>query len=873
MAINPNLLRLFSNGESFLDNDGKPLVGNVAFYDRDNPGRTCRIYDKNGTTIQNPMPTTDTGRLQQDVYLENDRAYLIEFAKYIPELPAYLFQFSIELPKNIFVFKYEDSIANRAVFYFDNVDQMTNETSDWQNGKIYGLKGYYNAGDKDVVYYMCQDYTGENDGGSTFTVYDQSTETQKTLRLIAPANKYFDVKHYGVFPTYSSYLNVSQLQACDTYCYNNGYTMAFTPTYNTAGSMYLRGYYIRNANLSLRSDIWGTAETSLHFENSTATLNLDDCKMVIHADSSTITLNGETIHQTNVHSGDESRITVNPTINYIVDKYSASKITAKNVNLIIITDSTDNVYDIDNCKIYSNAKINLAKHNYIQNSYIRQSFFYNITQSNIKNQTLSGNTTNKSDWSASYYWIAFLIVGKQQEIDLEGSVGLGGYTLDIDVDTVIKNGSLSNGTITFSQGLFTMENVTCSSSALIKTYTTIKTTGNGYNVILTGCTFEQGNLSQFVCRTLKATNCDFLSAGTGTPYGLNIDCEYINAVNCNFYCDVFACSYIDSTKYTSYFSNNNFRSNLYIRPGTATSSAYISSDWSLSNQMWNYGCTIMNNNFYEANDSAGHIRIYQITWDNQTVPNQTGYITSLLQINNNNIISNIVQKPTDNNRAWNWIQWPERPTPGNPATGVLYKWTGAYSYKNNKGDFAFKYKIFKHCETRKWVSGVEYNVNDLVCSKFVHTGLANVYLWKSPLYPFIFCFDEEKSKRILKYKVTMDSWYSNTLGNNDAAMWANIHKYGSYENGSFVQYIWNTYDHTNAQMQYLKGVGNYDYRQDPPYVIYEGEMVHPYIGIANDGKGISIPCYNNSDGYPAIHDTPEDTNGYHNAILSVEVYD
>lgn len=870
MAINPNLLRLFSNGESFLDNDGKPLVGNVSFYDRDNPGRTCRIYDKNGTTIQNPMPTTDTGRLEQDVYLENDKAYLIEFAKYIPELPAYLFQFSIELPKNIFVFQYEDEIANRAVFYFDNVDQMTNETSDWQNGKIYGLKGYYNAGDKDVVYYMCQDYTGENDGGSTFTVFDQSSETQKTLRLISPSDKYFDVKHFGVFPTYSSYLNVSQLQACDTYCYNNGYTMAFTPTYNAAGTMYLSDYYIRNSNLSLRSYIWGTAETSLQFENSTATLNLDDCKMVIHAfNNSTITLNGETIHQTNVHSGDENSITVNPTINYIVDKYSASKITAKNVNLIIITNSTDNVYDIDNCKIYSNAKINLAKNNTIKNSYIRQSFFYNITQANIKKQTLSGNTTNKSDWSASYYWIAFLIVGKQQEIDLEGSVGLGGYSLDIDVDTVIKNGSLSNGTITFSQGLFTMENVTCSSSALIKTYTTIKTTSNGYNVILTGCTFEQGNKSQFICRTLKATNCDFLSAGTGTPYGLNIDCEYIKAVNCNFYCDVFACSYIASTKYESYFSNNNFHSNLYIRPGTATSSAYISADWSLSYQMWNYGCTIMNNNFYEAADSAGHIRIYQITWDNQTVPNQTGYITELLQINNNNIISNIVQKPTDSNRAWNWIQWPERPTPSNPATGVLYKWTGAYSYKNNKGDFAFKYKIFQNCETRSFVSGVEYNVNDLVCSKMFRSDKASAWLWSSPLYPFIFCFEEEKSKRRIKYRVYMDSWYLNVNDSNDVS-WDVTH---IHINNNIV-YEWSQNHYESGNMVFLKGIGDANLISGAPLTYdYEGEIQVPYFGTPNVNPWPTIFTYNNSDGYPHLHDTPEDTEGYHDVILTVEVYD
>jgi hypothetical protein len=865
MAINPNLLRLFSNGESFLDNDGKPLVGNVSFYDRDNPGRTCLIYDKDGTTIQNPMPTTSTGRLEKDVYLENNKAYLIEFAKYIPELSAYLFQYSVELPKNIFVFQYDDELSSSVVTYFDNVDQMTNEIGPFVDGKIYGLKGYYTAGDKDIVYYRCEAYTGENDGGSTFTVNSAEDEQQHTLRIIPPAEKYFDVRHFGIFPSNSEYINLSQLSNCDNYCYTNGYIMSFVPS----GSYAI--YFIQNANLNLLSTIFGTSETVIDFTNSTSTLKLDDCLIKINASAGcSITLNGTTIHQSNIGTDAESYITPVPTINYIVDQYSASTISAKDVNFIILANTTDNVYNIENCKIYSNAKINLAKQNTIKYCYIRQSFFYNLTEANIKQQTLLGNTTNKSDWSVSYYWIAFLIVGKQQEIDLQGSVGLGGYTLDIDVDTVIKNGSLSNGTITFSQGLFTMENVTCSSSATIKTYTTVKTTSNNYNAIITGCTFETGNKSQFICRTLKATNCDFMSAGTGTPYGFNIDCEYVNAVNCNFYCDVFTCSYIASTKYTSYFSNNNFHSNLYIRPGTATSSAYISADWGTSYNMWNYGCTIMNNNFYEAADNAGHIRIFQITWDNQTVGNQAGYITELLQINDNIIISNIKQTPLDTERKWNWIQWPERPDPNNPATGVLYQFTGAYSYKNNKGDFSFKYKIFKYCKTRRYEEYLEsdYKVNELICAKNVRSDKANAWLWKSPLYPFIFSFGENKSKRIIKYKVTMDSWYCD-ISNLDNATWAYGHEHVLY-NSDFERYIWNTYDSTPNQIHYIKGVGDINYKYAPPFMIYEGELVNNVIGAEHKGEGISIVTYNREDGFPDTWSHQPDANCYHNVILTVE---
>lgn len=877
MAINPytgvntNTLRLFSNGESFLDNEGEPLVGQAVFYDNDHLHIPCVIYDKDGNKINNPVLTTNSGRLSYDVYLKNDKAYTVFFYKFQTGSVSPVFQFSVVLPKNIFVFDYGEN-PQSVEDYFDNVDKMADHIQDFHVGKIYGLKGYYTPGDKDLVYYKCEEYTGENDRGSTFTVFSADEECY-TLRLIQSSVKYFDVRHFGIMPYNNSYVNISQLQNCDTYCYNNGYTLSFFPS--KINGVYNNGYYFQNANLNLISNIWGTADTYLYFTNSNASLKFEDTRLNVRTSGvCNINITGTTLYQSNIHAGSESGVTLNPTINYVIDQYTTATIVAKNVNLIIITDSTNNVYNIDNCNIFSEAKINLANNNTIKHSHIRQSHFLNLTQSNIKNQTLSGNILNKDEWTQTYYWLAFAIVGKQQEIDLDGSVTIGGYTLDIDVDTVIKNGTLSNGTITFAQGLFTMENVTCSSSALIKTYTTVKTTSNNYNAILTGCTFEQGNKSQFICKTLKATNCDFLSAGVGDITGLNIDCEYIKAVNCKFYCDVFACSYIaDNPYYISYFSNNNFHSNLYIRPGTATSSEYISSDWGLSYQMWNYGCTIMNNNFYEAADSAGHIRIYQITWDNQTVPNQTGYISNLLHITNNNIISNISQLPTDNNRAWNWIQWPERPTPNNPATGVLFKWTGAYTYNNNKGDFAFKYKLYQNCKTQRYSSLNEsqYNVNDLICFRaadFITPSFA--FLWKSPIYPFIFCFEEEKSRRRISYKMSFISWYSDTTNvyNN---VYTNSH-INSYSNSDsdITTYAWTKKHEEIAPTNInLKGVGDLavsNYTE--PYILYEGELTNTKLN-----NSLRIYTYDVEDGYPSTWAYQPDEECYHDVIINCEVFD
>ena len=226
-----------------------------------------------------------------------------------------------------------------------------------------------------------------------------------------------------------------------------------------------------------------------------------------------------------------------------------------------------------------------------------------------------------------------MIVGKQQEIDLNGNVSLGGYTLDININTVIKNGTLSNGNITYPQGQFTMENVICNSNAIIRPYTELYNMNNGYNVFLNNCEFLSP--SQFKCRTLKANNCIFGS-------GCYIDCMNVNVVNNTFKCDVHTASYVSNTNLIAFFSNNIFEySNLYIRPGTESSNYYISEDWSDSRTMWNYGCTIINNTFKEGgNGQTGHIIIYPQVWyrtgrnyEDTIIPDQTGYICKELNIN------------------------------------------------------------------------------------------------------------------------------------------------------------------------------------------------------------------------------------------------
>ncbi len=892
--INPNLLRLFSNGESFLDNSGKPLVGEIEVFDKDQMGRPCQIYDVNGNYISNPQPTTDIGRPVQNIYLENKKSYIINFYKYIGESRFDReFQYSVELPKNIFVVDYGEDIDSQAVWYFDTMDKMTAEGQHYEVGRIYGLKGYYEAGDKDIVYYRCEDYVGGDDGGSNISVYDISDEVMKTMRLIPPSEKYFDVRHFGVFPYPNETVNLSQLQRCDTYCYENGYVMSFVPNDDNAI------YFIENANTTLQSEIYGTSQTLLSFSNSTVNLTLDDCFVNISNNNSTINVYGYTLHQSN-NANNNQNTKLNPSINYIVDKYTPNKIEAKNVNLIITTDSIENVYDIDNCKIYSENKINLGKANTIKNCYIKQSYFTNLSENNIKNQTLSGNTTNKSDWFLSYYWIAFLIVGKQQIIDLNGDVSLGGYTLDIDVDTVIRNGTLSNGNITYPQGQFTMENVTCNSNAIIRPYTELYNLNNGYNVYLNNCKFQSP--CQFKCRTLIANNCVFGS-------GCYIDCMYVNVVNNTFKCDVSTASYVSNNNLIASLSNNIFEySNLYIRPGTEASSGYISEDWNESKTMWNYGCTIINNTFKEGgNGQTGHIIIYPQVWyrtgrnyEDTIIADQTGYICKELNISNNNVVTNFTPSHWDLNKPFYFVQWPDRPTPGDPSTGKLYKYTGAYTYKNNTGDCFDNLKIL-NLLTRRSTDG---NVNnpEIVVSKGTWGGsVAGTYCYykvaKIPLEVFIFSFGEERSKREIKYKFNVDSKYLDyEIPSQLIESWYLSDTYVIENANNYKkQLMWykkNLYEDVEGSAQYLKGIGSmtYTYIQggqtktetqniESPKNIFISTNVPQYLGsdaYITDNTASSMiayfppicATYEVTDGYPAT--TGHDQDPYHWVIIRFE---
>ena len=339
--MNTNNLRLFSAGWSFIDNNGKPLLGEVSFYDKDDTTQPCDVYDSEGTVIANPIQTTDTGRTVQPVYLENDKIYTVFFYKYTEGNKE--LQYSVEIPKNTFVFDFGSDTQTQLV-YFPNVATMTSSHYPWREDNIYGLLGYYESGDTDVVFYKAKKRTNGDpnpNGGSVLVGYDTDGNAYTLLLNSNYNTPYFDVRHFGIVPSMHNEVNNSSLALCDSYCHDNGYIMSFTKNGNDSV------YTFRNLQYTFLSTIYATSDITLYFVNSNIPrLELDNCHPVISADN-------ETSGQVMVYADElwlstkgSENVILNPSIVYYIDaEWSQQEITAKNCK-IIIQDNYNNTYII-----------------------------------------------------------------------------------------------------------------------------------------------------------------------------------------------------------------------------------------------------------------------------------------------------------------------------------------------------------------------------------------------------------------------------------------------------------------------------------------------------------------------------------------------
>lgn len=679
--MNTNKLRLFSAGWSFIDNNGKPLLGEVSFYDKDDTTQPCDVYDSEGTVISNPIQTTDTGRTVQPVYLENDKIYTVFFYKYTESGDREL-QYSVEIPKNTFVFDFGSDTQTQLV-YFPNVATMTSSHYPWREDNVYGLLGYYESGDTDVVYYKAKKRTNGDpnpNGGSVLVGYD-TDGTAYTLLLNSFYNiKYFDVRHFGVVPSMHNEVNNSSLALCDSFCHDNGYIMSFTKNGNDTV------YTFRNLQYTFLSTIYSTSDITLYFVNSNVPrLELDNCRPVITADSEhdeTVSVYGDELWLST--KGSENVI-LNPSIVYYIDaEWSQQEINAKNCKVIIQSEYS-NTYNLDNCDIVSNKCIKSDFEHTFHNCALDSEMFTDITNywTFAKTQHLYNNNYIGA-WNTIALLFLKVVDDAYTTIDLQGkdvTIPESSFTLNYSTTThkTLKNGGTVIGLYLRapSNSADKGNNVAFENIVNIQDLYTISNVNvdNYLNISFTNCGIdgETGVLTQ----TCQMKNCSFTGQGVIKCIGKGIfeNSEIGNKNNENYG--------IIYTGYDSEITNCTVYSHIEIFASDNYKSDASNEGWQVST-MPTYSCKIVGNVFEcDNSQEKGYVNFHNMFVNGAMLPEYSTYVSGKCTIANN-IVKNLpgtgntsVYPPTEDIRYKRFVRFDST---------RIFQWTGAYVYANNIGD-------------------------------------------------------------------------------------------------------------------------------------------------------------------------------------------
>lgn len=197
-------MRMFDKRTSWLDDEGKPLVGRVKF---------CKlhttilenIYNMNGTVVYaNPQYTNTIGQLQYQVFLKDNTDYTVRFEKYVgngdmtEDQDNWLDVYSCDDIWNTYGIEIDATsfqVVNN-ITALRNLDPSTVATRD--NHKVVILAGYYNIGDKPQVMYIWNPNTTSSDnGGDIIKVNSISNGRWELVNNFGPDG--VDVRHFGVF--------------------------------------------------------------------------------------------------------------------------------------------------------------------------------------------------------------------------------------------------------------------------------------------------------------------------------------------------------------------------------------------------------------------------------------------------------------------------------------------------------------------------------------------------------------------------------------------------------------------------------------------------------------------------------------------------
>ena len=248
----------------YFDDSNNPLRGCVEFYVADGDSR-ARIFDSDGTPMSNPVLTDVFGRTERQVFVDTD--VVARFYKYIgtgswstqtdidtSDVTKWSQQYSVDSKLDVTAELSTDYAI--AVSTVEDLRALNpDDVPEIDGVKFIQLLGYFASGDKSPVFYWYDESSTEADDAGSII---QGTELTGRWKLVSP-EVHLDVRHFGVFPSESSYgIENQRVQIVRAVNYaNRGGLRVWFPKYenSTPNTIEHKWYRYDNIDVTFRNGI------------------------------------------------------------------------------------------------------------------------------------------------------------------------------------------------------------------------------------------------------------------------------------------------------------------------------------------------------------------------------------------------------------------------------------------------------------------------------------------------------------------------------------------------------------------------------------------------------------------------------------------
>lgn len=434
-------MRAFDQRNSYLDDEGKPLIGRVSFYKK-GTNVLETITDVAGSSLANPVYTNTLGQLVYQVYLQDYTDYTIKFEKYIgngdftddPDINNWLFLYSCDNLFDVYGISVEcdgvqavNTISDLIAFDPRN---LTN------NRNFIQVLGYNELGDCDSVYYQWDANSTENTNGGS--VIQSSVLNYGRWKLVNTFLDYIDVRHFGVFGTQTRQTAPStmgvQILAAQSYASSIGKKLYFPSIDND-----ITWYNFRSVGSLITSlfdrNVWIFDDTS----TSHRIYVEDSSNLNVYGDGN-FTLSGNKVKTS--WGKNATHVIYDPSSTLYFDSTCATN-HRDSTNIIVEADAGELITNwfFDDCKL--NLIKNIGDYCYFQNCRIEEKLFADSCDF----QTITihySDILDIEDFPTTWKWVVLRSQLSDNVVDFKGRTVDSTYVFGWTIEATYKNAVFNN---------------------------------------------------------------------------------------------------------------------------------------------------------------------------------------------------------------------------------------------------------------------------------------------------------------------------------------------------------------------------------------------------------------------------------------------